>query len=563
MRPLLTLSLLAVPASAQDAVLWTNGDSPGDRLGSHVAACGDVDDDGFPDWIVGAPKANANGPNSGSALVFSGRTGGVLHRFDGAASGIEFGGAVDGAGDVNGDGHDDLIVGAPRRSVGLLSNGEAIVFSGADGTVLHTITGTHQFGFTGSAVAGAGDVDGDGRSDFLVATPYADTNGTDSGEVAVYSGSTGALIRAHSGDTLGAHCGAALAGGHDVNGDGRGDYLVGSPADDSNGIDAGQVKLFSGLDGSALAYRVGAAGDRLGAAVAFLGDLDQSGRSDYGFGAPGAVGGAGAVYVRSDADAPLFSHFGMNAEALGSSLAAAGDLFDDGTHCVLVGAPLAPGGGRAILLTPTGAQLGELPLPTDAAQFGTSVAGGIDTNGDGRDELLVGDPGDDEAGNDAGRATLYSTAPLAGEVLCDGAQGPCPCANQASAGEGCMNSSGLGATLVTSGTASVALDGLQFHASSLPNAMPAVLFSGANALAGGVGQAFKDGLLCTSGQSLRLGVRFSDATGAASWGPGIAAEGEFTAGSVRFFQVWYRDAGQSVCGNGSNTSAALRVTFTE
>ncbi|MCA8981009.1 MAG: VCBS repeat-containing protein, partial [Planctomycetes bacterium] len=388
MRPLLALGLLAAPLPAQEAVLWSLGESPGDRLGACVAACGDVDGDGFPDWIVGVPKADANGPNSGSALVYSGLSGGLLLRFDGAASGVELGSAVGGAGDVNGDGHDDLIVGAPRRSVGFLSNGEALVFSGADGTVLHTITGTHQFGFTGSAVAGAGDVDGDGKSDFLVATPYADTNGIDSGEVEVYSGQSGALIRAHSGDTPGAHYGSALAGGRDVNGDGRCDYLVGAPADGTNGTDAGIAKLYSGLDGSALGYQLGTTGDRLGACVAFLGDLDQNGRDEYGFGAPGFGGGAGAVYVRDDAGAPLFSAFGTSTEGLGSSLAAAGQPLGDGTHCVLVGAPLAGGGGRALLLTASGAVAGDLPRPSQAASFGTSVPSDFDANGDGRDELL-------------------------------------------------------------------------------------------------------------------------------------------------------------------------------
>ncbi|MCA8978391.1 MAG: hypothetical protein KDC14_00080, partial [Planctomycetes bacterium] len=141
--------------------------------------------------------------------------------------------------------------------------------------------------------------------------------------------------------------------------------------------------------------------------------------------------------------------------------------------------------------------------------------------------------------------------------------GQCPCANQSAAGEGCTNSTGQGATLVTTGTASVALDGLQFLAAGLPPSKPAVLFSGVNAVDGGVGQPFKDGLLCTTGQSLRLGVRFASTAGTASWGPGIAAEGDFAAGTARFFQVWYRDPGLSVCGFGSNTSAALRVDFSE
>jgi len=563
MRPLLLLSLLTAPASAQNPVLWANGDGPGDRLGSRVAACGDVDDDGYPDWIVGAPKADANGPNSGSALVFSGLSGALLYRFDGDSAGIEFGSAVDGAGDVNGDGHDDLIIGAPRKSVGTLSSGEVIVFSGADGSVLHTISGAHQFGFLGSAVAGAGDVDGDTRDDFIIATPYADTNGTDSGEVAVYSGATGLLIRAHSGDTFGAHFGSSLDGGVDVNGDGRTDYLVGAPADDLNGDDAGQAKLFSGLDGTALGFQLGTLGDQLGQAVAFVGDLDGNGRSEYGWGAPGAGGGNGEVYVRLDTDVPLFHLAGTELEALGSSLGAAGDLHANGARAVLIGAPLAAGGGRTLLRDAVGAALGDLPLPADASAFGTSVAGGFDTNGDGRDEVLIGDPGDDEAGSDTGRATLYSTTPLAGELICDGVQGPCPCANQAGTGEGCMNSTSAGAALETTGTASVALDGMQFHATQMPGGTPAVLFTGTNAIAGGVGQAFKDGLLCTSGASLRMGVRFADAAGAAQWGPGLAAEGDFAAGSVRFFQVWYRDAGVSVCGTGSNTSSAVRVSFSE
>lgn len=563
MRTLLTISLLALPAPAQVAALWNQGDSPGDRFGTRVAACGDVDLDGYQDWIVGSPKANVNGPNSGSAIVYSGLSGAVLLRFDGATAGIEFGSAVDGAGDVNGDGHADLIIGAPRKSAATLSSGEVIVFSGADGSVIRTIPGAAQFGFQGSAVSGAGDVDGDGRDDYMIATPYDDTNGGDSGSVTIYSGATGNPIRSHSGDTAGAHFGQSLAGGEDVNGDGRADYIIGAPNDQLNGTDAGAAIVFSGLDGTALGFQLGTTGDRLGTAVAFIGDLSQTGRSDYAWGAPGANGGAGLVVVRTDSNAALFTAFGSGTEAFGTAIGAGGDVFGDGTRCVVVGSPLALGGGRARLLDATGNSLAELPVPQFALAFGSSLAGGFDVNGDGRDEVLVGDPRDFEAGNDAGRVTLFASAPLAGSSICDGSLGNCPCGNNSSSGAGCMNSTGNGAALETTGTASVAVDALRFHATQMPIATPAVLFTGTSAVDGGIGQPFKDGLLCTNTQSMRMGVRFADAIGAASWGPGIALEGDFTAGTVRFFQVWYRDAGLSLCGNGSNTSNAMRVSFSE
>ena len=563
MRSLLFLTLLSPPALAQDVALWSLGDDPGDQFGASVAACGDVDADGYPDWIVGAPKANANGPNSGSALVYSGLTGALLHRFDGETAGIELGTSVDGAGDVNGDGHADLIVGAPRASSTTLLSGVVIVYSGADWSEIHRITGAHQFGFHGQVVAGAGDTDGDGKSDFLIATPYADANGVDSGEVTLYSGATGLFIRSHAGDTANAHFGLALDGGADVDGDGRADYVIGAPDDSLGGAGAGQAKVLSGATGLALGFGTGAAGDRLGAAVALLGDLDANGRSEFAFGAPGAGAGDGFVLARRDDDTLLFLRTGTTGEAFGSALAGAGDPHGDGSRQVLVGAPLAAGGGRVVLFDHTGTTLGDLPRPTHADRFGTSLAGAIDTNGDGRDELLVGDPRDDEASSDAGRATLYSTAMLAGDRLCDGQNGPCPCGNQAAAGEGCLNSTGRGATLETTGTASVALDVLQIGATGLRPSNPAVLFTGTNLVDGGSGVPFKDGLLCTNGQSLRMGVRFADSSGAADWGPGLAAEGQFDAGLVRYFQVWYRDPGGSVCGSGSNTSVALRIQFSE
>lgn len=133
----------------------------------------------------------------------------------------------------------------------------------------------------------------------------------------------------------------------------------------------------------------------------------------------------------------------------------------------------------------------------------------------------------------------------------------CPCGNNDPAA-GCANSSGSGALLVAQGSSSVASDDMQMHVTGARAAQPGVLFTGTNQL---VPQAFRDGLFCTNTQSIRLGVRFMDGSGDATWGPGLAALGGFSAGTIRHFQVWYRDPVISVCGNGSNLTNALTVTY--
>jgi len=132
----------------------------------------------------------------------------------------------------------------------------------------------------------------------------------------------------------------------------------------------------------------------------------------------------------------------------------------------------------------------------------------------------------------------------------------CPCANDDPTA-GCSNSGGTGALLSAQGSSSVASDDMTMTVAGAKPTQPGVLFSGINQL---TPAPFRDGLFCTSGQSIRLGVRFASATGTATWGPGIAGLGGFTAGTVRHFQVWYRDPG-GACGTGSNLSNALTVTY--
>ena len=165
-------SLAAAPTFAQTFThvpLFTfNADSTEDNFGTSVSGAGDVNGDGFADLIVGAWLDDNNGTNNGSAQVFSGADGSVLYTFNGSSIGDSFGFSVSGAGDVDGDGFADLIVGAPNDNNNGQTSGSARVLSGSDGSVLYNFDGDSAEDFFGISVSGAGDVNGDGLADFIV-----------------------------------------------------------------------------------------------------------------------------------------------------------------------------------------------------------------------------------------------------------------------------------------------------------------------------------------------------------------------------------------------------------
>ena len=131
------------------------GDSANDFLGCSVSGAGDVNGDGTPDLIVGAPYDDNNGDESGSVCVLSGLDGSTLFTFNGDSAGDRFGDSVSGAGDVNGDGRADLVVGAPHDGG---NRGSVRVLSGLDGSTLFTFNGDSAGDYFGRSVSGAGAV---------------------------------------------------------------------------------------------------------------------------------------------------------------------------------------------------------------------------------------------------------------------------------------------------------------------------------------------------------------------------------------------------------------------
>ncbi|MCA9772771.1 MAG: FG-GAP repeat protein, partial [Myxococcales bacterium] len=179
------------------------GEAPEDSLGLPVSDVPDLDGDAVPDMLVAARFHDGpGGADAGRVYALSGATGAVLYTLDGASPGAEFGRALSGAGDVDGDGLGDFVVGEVGR---------ATVFSGATGAPIFARTGGPSFGFS---AAHAGDVNGDAVPDFIVGEP-------DEGIARVYSGVGGAFLedlffldRAGSGGAFG----FSVAGAGDVNG---------------------------------------------------------------------------------------------------------------------------------------------------------------------------------------------------------------------------------------------------------------------------------------------------------------------------------------------------------
>lgn len=425
------LALAAGRAEAQGLLKVLDGPSAGELFGYAVSGVGDVDQDGLFDLVVGARAGlDPAGVPTGSVRILSARDGAERLYLHGAHYADFFGFSVAGPGDVDGDGVPDVLVGAPQGEYLQFNNGTAEVFSGATGQQRFVWGGLHPNTEFGHAVAGATDLDLDGIPDILVGTWRDHPNGLYSGAVFVMRGSDGQSLHYLTGDEANDYVGWSVCAVPDVDGDGVWEIATGCIHDDAGLADSGAVRLYSGATGQLL-WKVG--GDEaqalFGYSVAPAGDVDGDGIGDVAAGAPLRSAGRGRVRILSGATGQtLLDVDGDPSSRLGWSLARIADLDGDGADEVAAGAPRAQSSrGRVrVFSAATGQTLFELE-GDPGSEFGHSVANAGDANGDLVPDLLVGAPFDDQSGTDAGQARLHS--PVCGDALsygggCGGALGP-------------------------------------------------------------------------------------------------------------------------------------------
>ncbi len=312
-----------------------------------------------------------------------------------------FGSRVGGAGDINADGRDDLWVWAA---------GQVTVHSGIDGALLHAFPvsiPTTTWGGLGISVSAAGDVDRDGHDDLLIGDAWDNSGCTGCGKVVLWSGATGQPIHVLTGSTPLRHFGRSVSGGGDLDGDDWPDFIVGAPdmGPPYWWYGTGHVTAYSGLTGSLL-YVIecgppckapsAQSVDGFGKQIEFVGDVNGDGRDDwassfasYGFmpyvGTYFTTQGISGVRLHSGTDGSLLREWKQEPTFIPAKVVAAGDLDADGVPDVAIASADSLRG----VSVATGQPLFHL-FWASGSSFLSHFSGASDVNGDGHDDLLVG-----------------------------------------------------------------------------------------------------------------------------------------------------------------------------
>ncbi|MCF2486630.1 FG-GAP-like repeat-containing protein [Dyadobacter sp. CY347] len=418
-------SALGISSGAVAMVLESNQSNA--YLGHSVASAGDVNGDGYSDIIVGASMYDKGQTNEGAAFVHYGSAQGVniaaaivLEKNQAEA---QMGYSVASAGDVNGDGYADVIVGAMFYDNGQNNEGAGFIYQGSatglSATPVSTLEGNQAGAQFGSNVSSAGDVNGDGYSDVLVGAILYDKGQVDEGAAFVWLGMADGISAVAAAAIQGKKdkgwFGYSLSSAGDLNGDGFEDIIVGSNQFDNGQPYEGAAFIYfgslSGLSSASVLLEVNQAGANFGFSVSGAGDVNGDGYHDVVVGADfydKAEEDVGAFFIFHGSAQGISTvansiYYGQQHEEwLGFSVSEAGDLNGDGFGDVVVGSFGYDAGdvdnnyeGRVLIFHGSTNGIGLVPnVIIDGADngmyFGSAVSYAGDINGDGFADLVLG-----------------------------------------------------------------------------------------------------------------------------------------------------------------------------